>query len=379
MTTKKDYYETLGVSRGASEDEIKKAYRRMAMKLHPDRNPGDKASEEKFKEVKEAYEILSDSQKRARYDQFGHAGVNMGGAGGGRGGFDFSDLGDIFGDIFGDAFSGGGRGRKQRGQRGADLVYNLELTLEKAVHGTSVKLQIPTWVNCSICHGSGAKKGTSPITCKTCNGHGQVHVQQGFFAVTQACPECRGQGQVIKDPCQSCRGQGRVQEEKTLSVKIPPGVDSGDRIRLQGEGEAGLHGAPAGDLYVQVKVKSHAIFVRDADDLHCEIPVSFIISALGGEIEVPTLEGRVKLKIPAETQSGKLFRLRGKGVRSVRSGRVGDLLCKIVVETPVNLTREQKDLLKQFSDSLEKGGVKHSPQSKTWFDGVKKFFEGLAS
>ncbi len=373
---KKDYYETLGVDRNASDEELKKAYRRMAMKYHPDRNPDNKAAEEHFKEVKEAYEILADPQKRSRYDQFGHAGVDMGG--GGARGFDFGDIGDIFGDIFGEAF-GMGRGKKQRAQRGADLAYNLELSLEKAVHGTSVEIEIPTWTNCKECSGSGARKGSSPTNCTTCNGHGQVHIQQGFFTVSQTCPECRGRGQVIKDPCPQCRGQGRMQQEKTLSIKIPAGVDTGDRIRLQGEGEAGVHGAPAGDLYVQIKVLPHPIFTRDDNDLHCEIPVSFTTTALGGEIEVPTLDGRVKLKIPHETQSGKMFRLKGKGVRSVRSGRIGDLYCKVVVETPVNLTREQKDLLKQFSDSLDHGGEKHNPQSKSWFDGVKKFFEGLKS
>jgi molecular chaperone DnaJ len=376
-TAKKDYYETLGVTRTATEDEIKKAYRRLAMKYHPDRNPHDKDTEEKFKEIKEAYEILSDSQKRGRYDQFGHAGVDASMGGGARG-FDFGDIGDIFGDIFGDAFSGG-RSRKQRSQRGADLVYNLELTLENAVHGTTIQVNVPTWVSCSQCHGSGSKQGTSPVTCPTCNGHGQVHMQQGFFTVTQTCPECRGQGQIIKEPCPKCRGQGRVQQEKTLSIKIPAGVDNGDRIRLQGEGEAGMHGAAPGDLFVQIKVKSHAIFSREGDDLHCEIPIAFVDAALGGEIEVPTLDGRINLKIPAETQSGKLFRLRGKGVKSVRSGRVGDLFCRVTVETPVHLTKDQKEIIKQLSDSLEKGGDKHNPRSKSWFNNVKRFFEGLAS
>ncbi len=376
MTSKRDYYEILNISRNASAEEIKKAYRHLAMKHHPDRNPEDKSAEERFKEIKEAYEILSDPEKRARYDKMGHSAFEHGM--GGRGGVDFGDISDIFGDIFGDVF-GGGRGRKARAQRGADLVYNLELSLEDAVHGKTVEIRLPAWSSCSECHGSGAKKGTSPTTCPTCAGQGQVHLQQGFFTVMQTCPECRGQGQVIQDPCPRCRGQGRTQKEKTLSVKVPPGVDTGDRIRLQGEGEAGMYGAPAGDLYVQIKTKSHAIFSRDGNDLHCEIPVDFTTVALGGEIEVPTLEGRVKLKIPAETQSGKLFRLRGKGVRSVRSGRIGDLLCRIWVETPVNLSRDQKDLLKQFAELIEKGGEKHNPQSKNWFDSVKKFFEGLTS
>lgn len=377
---KQDFYEILGVSRTASEEEIKKAYRRLAMKYHPDRNPGDKAAEEKFKEIKEAYEILTDHQKRQRYDQFGHAGVDpsMGGFGGGRG-FDFGeDIGDIFSNIFGDMF-GGRAGRGGGAQRGADLVYNLELSLENAVHGITTQIRIPAWVNCKECQGSGAKQGTSAENCSTCAGHGQVRMQQGFFTVTQTCPECRGQGRVIKNPCPSCRGQGRKQEQKTLSVKIPAGVDTGDRIRLQGEGEAGVHGAPSGDLYVQIKIKPHAIFKREGNDLYCEVPIGFVTATLGGEVEVPTLDGRVSLKIPPETQSGKLFRMRGKGVKSVRGGHTGDLICNVVVETPVKLSREQKDLLKQFGDLLDKEGNKHSPRAKSWFDSVKGFFEGLAS
>lgn len=372
---KHDYYEILGVSRNASEDEIKKAYRKMAMKYHPDRNPGDKVAEEKFKEIKEAYEILSDAQRRSRYDQFGHAGVDPR-MGGGAQGFDFGDLGDIFGDIFGDVF-GGGRGG-QRAQRGADLVYNLEISLENAVHGTTVNIRVPTWATCEECHGSGARKGTSPVTCNTCEGHGQVRMQQGFFTVTQTCPTCRGQGKVIREACTKCHGQGRVQQNKNLSVKIPAGVDTGDRIRLAGEGEAGVHGASAGDLYVQIRIKPHPVFTREGSDLHCEVPINFVDAVLGGEIEVPTIDGRVKLKIPAETQSGKLFRLRGKGVRHLRGGREGDLFCKVVVETPVNLTREQKELFKQLGDSL-KGDEKHNPRSKSWFDSVKKFFEEITS
>lgn len=376
MTTNKDYYEILGVSRTASDAEIKKAFRALAMKYHPDRYTGDQG--EKFKEIKEAYEVLSDSKKRSLYDQFGHAGVSGAGGGGGAQGFDFGDISDIFGNIFGDAFGGGGRSRRQS-HRGADLVYNLELSLEAAVHGVTEQIKVPTWAPCSECHGSGAKKGSSPITCSTCGGHGQVHMQQGFFSVSQTCPECRGEGKVIRDPCHKCRGQGRVEQVKTLSVKIPAGIDTGDRIRLQGEGEAGMHEAPAGDLYVQVKIKPHPIFSRENTDLHCEVPVSFVSAALGGEIDIPTLDGRVVLKIPPETQSGKLFRLRGKGVKSVRSGRPGDLFCRVVVETPINLTKQQKDWLKEFEESLEKGGNKHNPKSKSWFDSVKKFFEGLTS
>lgn len=375
--SKRDYYEVLGVARDASEADIKKAYRKMAMKHHPDRNIGDKASEEQFKEMKEAYEVLSDDRKRAAYDQFGHAGVGSMGGGGGAQGFDFGDIGNIFGDIFGDIF-GGGRGQS-RAQRGADLGYNLDLTLEQAVHGTTVQIQVPTWTGCEECSGTGARKGTKPVDCKTCGGVGQVRMQQGFFTVQQACPTCRGHGKVIADPCPKCRGQGRVQERKTLSVKVPAGMDSGDRIRLSGEGEAGLHGAPAGDLYVQVRVKPHAIFTREGIDLQCEVPVSFVIAALGGEIDVPTLDGHIKLKIPAETQSGKLFRLRGKGVQSARNNKLGDLFCRVVVETPVRLTREQKELLEQLNESLNKEPERHSPQAKSWFDGVRKFFEDLKS
>ncbi|MBA2654199.1 MAG: molecular chaperone DnaJ [Gammaproteobacteria bacterium] len=373
---KQDYYTILEVERNASEADLKKAYRRLAMKYHPDRNPDNHEAEAKFKEAKEAYEILSDSRKRSAYDQFGHAGVDPS-MGGGPQGFDigdiFGDISDIFGDIFG---GGGGRGRSQRG---SDLIYNLELSLEEAVHGKAVEIRVPTLVGCNECQGSGAKKGSGPVTCKSCNGIGQIRVQHGFFTVQQTCPTCHGKGKTIENPCPNCRGQGRTQQHKTLSVKIPPGVDTGDRIRLSGEGEAGGHGAPAGDLYVQVHLKTHAIFVREGADLHCEVPINFVAAALGGELEVPTLDGKVMLKIPAETQSGKLFRLRGKGVNSPRTGRAGDLFCKVMVETPVNLSHEQKELLQQFSDSLSKEGGKHSPRSKSWFEGVKRFFDGITS
>ncbi|MAN50592.1 MULTISPECIES: molecular chaperone DnaJ [unclassified Marinimicrobium] len=369
---KRDYYEVLGVSRDVSAADLKKAYRRVAMKHHPDRNPGDEEAENKFKEASEAYEVLSDAQKRSAYDQFGHAGVDQSaGMGGGAGAGGFGSFSDIFGDVFGDIFGGGGRGRGGP-SRGADLRYNLELSLEDAVRGTNVQIKVPTLVACDTCDGSGAKKGTSPKTCTTCGGIGQVRMQQGFFSVQQACPTCRGKGSIITDPCGSCHGQGRVEQTKKLSVKVPAGVDTGDRIRLSGEGEAGAEGGPAGDLYVEVHVKPHEIFQRDGADLYCEVPVDFVDAALGGELEVPTLDGRVKLKVPAETQTGKLFRLRSKGVTPVRGGARGDLMCRVVVETPVDLTSKQKELLREFQSTM-KGG-KNSPRQSSWFDGMKNFF-----
>jgi molecular chaperone DnaJ len=374
--SKRDYYEALGVSKNASEADLKKAYRRAAQKHHPDRNPDNKEAEEKFKECKEAYEILNDSQKRAAYDQFGHAGVDPS-MGGGRGQPGAGGFNDIFGDVFGDIF-GGGRGGGQRVYRGSDLRYNLEMSLEDAVAGTEVKIRVPTLVACEECDGSGAKKGSSPTTCTTCGGHGQVRMQQGFFSVQQTCPHCQGSGSTINDPCTKCRGKGRVQERKTLSVKVPAGVDTGDRIRLAGEGEAGESGGPRGDLYVQVQIKPHPIFQREESNLFCEVPISFVTAALGGELEVPTLNGRINLKIPSETQTGKMFRMRGKGVKPVRGGPVGDLLCKVTIETPVNLTRKQKDMLKEFFGHVEEGGERHSPQASSWLDGVKKFFDGLS-
>jgi molecular chaperone DnaJ len=376
--SKRDYYEVLGVDRGASDQEIKKAYRRIAMKHHPDRNEGDKASEEKFKEASEAYEVLSDTQKKAAYDQYGHAGVDPQGAGMGGFGAGGASFSDIFGDVFGDIFSGGGGQRRPSGpQRGSDLRYNLEVDLEDAVKGSTVKIRVPTLVTCEECDGSGSKKGTKPTECRTCGGVGQVRMQQGFFAVQQTCPNCRGKGKVISDPCGSCYGRGRVEEQKTLSVKIPPGVDTGDRIRLAGEGESGPEGGPAGDLYVQIAVRDHKIFERDGKHLYCEVPISFTDAALGGELEVPTLDGRVKLKIPPETQSGKLFRLRGKGVKPVRGDSVGDLLCRVEIETPVNLSRKQKDILKEFQATLQDGGTRHSPKRNSWFEGVKSFFDDM--
>ncbi|MEQ1485199.1 molecular chaperone DnaJ [Methyloglobulus sp.] len=374
---KEDYYKLLGVERNASDAEIKKSYRSMAMKFHPDRNKDNpEAAEVKFKQIKEAYEVLSDAQKRSAYDQFGHAGVDGSMGGGGRGGFTAESFSDMFGDVFGDVFGGGGR---QRGgpQRGSDIRYNLELTLEEAVGGTESKLRVPVLVACKECDSTGAKKGSSPVICSTCHGHGQVRMQQGFFSVQQTCPTCRGSGKQIKDPCGVCRGEGRVQETKTLSAKIPAGVDTGDRIRLSGEGEAGERGAQAGDLYVQIHVKDHAIFTRDGANLYCEVPISFATASLGDEISVPTLNGRVMLKIPAETQTGKLFRLRGKGVKPVRGGAVGDLICKVNIETPVHLTKEQKALIEQLNASLTGGGKQHSPQEHSWTDGVKSFFDKL--
>ncbi|MFZ2406973.1 MAG: molecular chaperone DnaJ [Methylobacter sp.] len=375
---KEDFYKLLGVDRNASDAEIKKSYRSKAMKYHPDRNKDNPVeAEAKFKQIKEAYEVLSDPKKRSAYDQFGHAGVDASmGGGRGAGGFGGFGAGESFSDIFGDIF-GGGRQQRSSVQRGSDLRYNLELTLEEAVFGTEAKIRVPVLVTCGECSGSGAKKGSSPVICSTCHGHGQVRMQQGFFSVQQTCPTCRGTGKQIKDPCGSCYGQGRVQENKTLSAKIPAGVDTGDRIRLAGEGEAGEHGGPAGDLYVQVQVKDHEIFTRDGANLYCEVPISFPTACLGGELEVPTLNGKVLLKIPAETQTGKLFRLRGKGVKPVRGGPVGDLLCKVQVETPVHLTKEQKALVEQLSESLSGSGKHHSPQESSWTDGVKSFFDKL--
>lgn len=374
---KKDYYDVLGVERGADEKAIKRAYKKLAMQYHPDRTKGDKAKEEKFKEIQEAYEILGDKEKRAAYDQYGHAAFEQGGMGGGGfgGGFSGADFGDIFGDMFGDIFGGGGRGR-QRVVRGEDLRYDIQITLEEAVKGTTKDIQINTLAHCDSCDGSGAEKGSKVETCPSCHGSGRVRRQQGFFVTEAVCPTCHGSGKKIEKPCKSCHGEGRVHKKKNLSVKIPAGVDTGNQLRLSGEGAAGENGAPAGDLYVVIHVKEHHIFERDGNNLYCEVPISFSMAALGGEIEVPTLDGKVKLKIPAETQTGKLFRMRGKGVSSARSGYAGDLICRVVIETPVNLNKEQKELLEKLEESL-KGQKSHSPKSSSFLDGVKKFFDNL--
>jgi molecular chaperone DnaJ len=377
MATKRDYYETLGVPKNASEEEIKKAYRKLAMKHHPDRNHGDtsKDAEAKFKEVKEAYEMLSDSQKRAAYDQYGHAGVdpNMRGGPGADG---FGGFAEAFGDIFGDVF-GGGRGRTSGGRqvfRGSDLSYAMEITLEEAAEGKEAQIRIPSWDDCGTCKGSGAKPGTKPITCTTCHGAGAVQMRQGFFSVQQTCPTCHGSGKIIPEPCTTCHGQGKIKNNKTLEVKIPAGIDDGMRIRSTGNGEPGTNGGPPGDLYIEIRLKKHELFERDGDDLHCVVPVSITTAALGGEISVPTLNGAAAIDIPDGTQSGKQFRLRGKGIKGVRSSYPGDLYCHVRVETPVKLTEHQRKLLKELDESLKKGGEKHSPTDKGWLDKAKEFF-----
>lgn len=372
---KRDYYEVLGVNRDASEEEIKKAYRKLAMKHHPDRNPDNPKSEDSFKEAKEAYEILTDGNKRTAYDQYGHAGVDPSaaqgfGAAGAQG---FSSFADAFGDIFGEVFGGGNRARSTV-YRGADLRYNLEISLEEAARGTETKIRVPSMEQCDTCHGSGAKPGTKPTTCPTCGGHGQVRMQQGFFSIQQTCPKCHGGGKIVPTPCTACRGLGRIKQQKTLSVKIPVGIDNGDRIRLGGEGEAGVNGGPPGDLYVVIHIKPHAVFTRDQNDLHCEMPISFTVAALGGEIDIPTLDGHAKVKIPAETQSGKAFRLRGKGIKGVRSNVHGDLLCHVAIETPVDLTPRQREILQELEAINLKDDDRHNPRAKSWMDKVKDFF-----
>ncbi|MFD0727144.1 molecular chaperone DnaJ [Lysobacter brunescens] len=374
--SKRDYYEVLGVARNAGEDELKKAYRRLAMKYHPDRNPDDATAEASFKEAKEAYEVLSDANKRRAYDAHGHAAFEHG-MGGGGGGAHGADINDIFGDIFGNIFGGGGGSRGPR--RGADIGYVMELDLEEAVAGVEKRIEIPTLVDCKPCKGSGSEDGKVE-TCATCQGRGQVRFQRGIFAMQQPCPHCGGNGKRIVSPCKSCRGAGRVEEEKVLSVKIPAGVDNGDRIRLSGEGEAGPAGAPPGDLYVDVRVREHDIFQRDGDDLHCEVPIRISQAALGDTVRVPTLGGEAEIRIPPETQTGKVFRLREKGVRSVRSRSTGDLYCRVVVETPVNLTSQQRELLEQFEATfVGEEARRHSPRSSTFMDGVKSFWERMTS
>lgn len=378
---KRDYYEVLGVAKNAAEDDIKKAYRKLAMKFHPDRNQGDgaKKAEEQFKEAKEAYEMLSDAQKRAAYDQYGHAGVdpNMGGRGG-PGGEGFGNFADAFGDIFGDIFGGGqrrGGGGGQQVYRGSDLSYAMEITLEEAAHGKESQIRIPSWDSCETCHGTGAKPGTSPKVCTTCSGSGQVTMRQGFFSIQQTCPHCRGTGKIIPEPCVTCHGQGKVKKNKTLEVKIPAGINEGMRIRSAGNGEPGTNGGPPGDLYIEIRIKQHEIFERDGDDLHCSVPVALTTVALGGTIEVPTLNGKAEIELPEGTQHGKTFRLRGKGIKGVRSSYPGDLYCHVSVETPVKLTEHQRKLLKELDESFRKGGDKHSPTSKSWSDRVKGLFK----
>ena len=376
---KRDFYEILGVAKTASDDDIKKAYRKLAMKYHPDRNQGEaaKAAEEKFKEAKEAYEMLSDPQKRAAYDQYGHAGVDPNMRGGPGGGDFGGGFGDAFGDIFGDIFGGGARGGARGGRqvyKGSDLSYAMDITLEEAANGKDAQIRIPSWDDCDTCHGSGAKPGTSAKTCPTCNGNGVVQMRQGFFSVQQTCPHCHGSGKIIPEPCTSCHGQGKIKKQKTLEIKIPAGIDDGMRIRSASNGEPGRNGGPAGDLFIEIRVRKHDIFERDGDDLHCQVPVSFITAALGGEIEVPTLAGKAAIDIPEGTQAGKQFRLRGKGIKGVRASYPGDLYCHIAVETPVKLTEHQRKLLRELEESFKKGGARHSPSAESWTDRLKNLF-----
>ncbi|TAL21733.1 MAG: molecular chaperone DnaJ [Aquabacterium sp.] len=378
---KRDYYEVLGVAKNASEEDIKKAYRKLAMKYHPDRNQGDEAkkAEEHFKEAKEAYEMLSDAQKRAAYDQYGHAGVdpNMGGGRSGGGPEGYGGFAEAFGDIFGDIFGGaGGRGRGgQQVYRGSDLSYAMEITLEEAARGKETQIRIPSWEECTVCSGSGAKPGTSAKACPTCNGSGQVHLRQGFFSIQQTCPHCHGSGKIIPEPCTTCSGQGKVKQHKTLEVKIPAGINEGMRIRSAGNGEPGVNNGPPGDLYIEIRIKPHDIFERDGDDLHCTVPISITTASLGGSIQIPTLGGKAEIELPEGTQHGKTFRLRGKGIKGVRSSYPGDLYAHMAVEIPVKLSEHQRKLLKDLEESLKKGGDKHSPNAKSWTDRVKDLFK----
>ncbi len=381
--TKRDYYEVLGVAKGASDDEIKKAYRKLAMKYHPDRvatmpDAEKKQAEEKFKELQEAYAVLSDPQKKQMYDQFGHAGVGGNSASGGgfegfTSGAGFEDIFDVFGDIFG----GGGRRREQRNgaMRGSDLEYNIQITLEESAFGCDKEIKFPRTEKCSTCDGKGSKKPEDVVTCKTCNGAGQVRFSQGFFSVQQPCPDCHGRGKTIKNPCADCRGSGLIRANRKVNVTIPGGIDNGSTLRLTGEGEAGLNGGPNGDLYVHVSVKQHKVFSRQGKDLHCEVPISFVTASLGGEVDVPTIDGKsVKLKIPEGTQTNQVLRIREKGIKGLRSVMVGDLYCHMFVETPVKLTNEQKELIQKFGELSGGQNSPHHPKTKTFFDKVKDFF-----
>ena len=380
---KKDYYDLLGVAKSSSADELKKAYRKLAMKYHPDRNPDDKEAEKKFKEINEAYDVLKDDQKRAAYDRMGHAAFDgsMGGGGGGfqHGGFDFSSsgFGNIFEDMFSEFMGGGSRASQQTAAlRGADLRYNMEISLEDAFKGLKKNIKISTNASCGTCDGSGAAKGEKPETCPTCHGHGKVHARQGFFTIERTCSHCHGLGSIIKNPCKTCSGTGRVRKEKTLSVSIPAGIEDGSTLRMTGEGEAGADGGQNGDLYIHVRIKPHKIFTRKAKDLYCEVPISFVTAALGGEIEVPTLDGKlVKLKVPEGTQTSSMLRVRDKGVKSLHGAGRGDLYCNIYVETPVKLSSEQKDILRKFGeDSGGEHSALHHPKSKTFIDKLKGLF-----
>ncbi|CAL4042281.1 Chaperone protein DnaJ [Buchnera aphidicola (Phyllaphis fagi)] len=375
---KKDYYQTLGISKSASDREIKKSYKKLAMKYHPDRNQGNKNSEKKFKIIKEAYEVLINPQKRSAYDQYGHAAFEQGNT---DNSFEShftnnsSDFSDIFGDVFGDIF---GKSRTSSTQQGSDLQYNMELNLEEAVQGINKEISIPALKTCHACYGSGSNLGKKLKTCHTCQGSGQIHMRQGFFSVQQTCSNCHGKGKIITNPCFSCKGTGQIEFTKKILVKIPPGIDNNDRIKLNNEGESGKNGAAPGDLYIQITIKKHPIFERKDNNLYCEVPINFCMAALGGTLEVPTLNGKIKIKIPSETQSGKLFRIRGRGINSVRTRKIGDLLCRVVVETPVKLNEKQKNLLKKLGNSLNQNNQEtNNPQSKRFFDGVKKFFDDL--
>jgi molecular chaperone DnaJ len=378
---KRDYYEVLGLAKNAAEDEIKKAYRKLAMKHHPDRNQGDdaKKAEEKFKEAKEAYEMLTDPQKRAAYDQYGHAGVDPSMGRGGPGAEGFGGFAEAFGDIFGDIFGGAGGQRRGSGghqvYRGSDLSYAMEISLEEAAFGKETQIRIPAYETCETCKGSGAKPGSSPKVCTTCNGGGTVHMRQGFFSIQQTCPHCHGSGKIIPEPCTTCSGQGRIKKNKTLEVKIPAGINEGMRIRSSGNGEPGTNGGPSGDLYIEIRIKQHEIFERDGDDLHCTVPVGLTSVAIGGSIEVPTLGGKAEIELPEGTQHGKTFRLRGKGIKGVRSSYPGDLYCHISVETPIKITEHQRKLLKELDESFRKAGDRHSPNAKSWTDRVKDLFK----